>query len=70
MGVLGFIGLEGSWHWLLILVVVLLLFGNRMPSVMRSLGQGIVEFKKGLADVKDDATKALEDKPEEKKKEV
>jgi sec-independent protein translocase protein TatA len=29
-------------------VVVLLLFGNRLPSVMRSLGQGMNEFKKGL----------------------
>jgi sec-independent protein translocase protein TatA len=70
MGVLGFIGLESPWHWMVILVVVLLVFGNRMPSVMRSLGQGIVEFKKGLADVKDEATKALDEKPEETKKEV
>jgi sec-independent protein translocase protein TatA len=29
-------------------VVVLLLFGTRLPSVMRSLGVGITEFKKGL----------------------
>lgn len=29
-------------------VVVLLLFGNRLPSVMRSLGIGITEFKKGI----------------------
>jgi sec-independent protein translocase protein TatA len=29
-------------------IVVLLLFGNRLPSVMRSLGRGVVEFKKGL----------------------
>jgi Sec-independent protein translocase protein TatA len=27
---------------------VLLLFGNRLPSVMRSLGVGITEFKKGI----------------------
>jgi sec-independent protein translocase protein TatA len=31
-------------------IVVLLLFGNRLPSVMRSLGRGVVEFKKGLND--------------------
>ena len=30
------------------LLVVLLLFGNRLPSVMRSLGVGITEFKKGI----------------------
>ena len=29
-------------------LVVLLLFGNRLPSVMRSLGEGITEFKKGM----------------------
>jgi sec-independent protein translocase protein TatA len=29
-------------------LVVLLLFGNRLPSVMRSLGEGITEFKKGV----------------------
>ena len=29
-------------------LVVLLLFGNRLPSVMRSLGVGVTEFKKGI----------------------
>jgi sec-independent protein translocase protein TatA len=58
------------FHWMIILVFALLLFGNRLPSVMRSLGQGIVEFKKGLADVKDEATKALDDKPAETKKDA
>lgn len=28
--------------------VMLLLFGNRLPSVMRDLGKGITEFKKGM----------------------
>lgn len=32
-------------------VIALLLFGNRLPSVMRSLGSGVSEFKKGLDDV-------------------
>jgi sec-independent protein translocase protein TatA len=31
-----------------ILVVVLLLFGNRLPQLMRSLGRSVVEFKGGL----------------------
>lgn len=43
-----------AFHWLVVAVVVLLLFGNRLPSVMRSLGQGVVEFKKGLAGIEDD----------------
>ncbi len=40
------------------LVVALLLFGKRLPSVGRSLGRGIVEFKKGLKGVKDDVEDA------------
>lgn len=31
--------------------IALLLFGNRLPSVMRSLGQGITEFKRGMHEV-------------------
>jgi sec-independent protein translocase protein TatA len=41
-------------HWVIIAAIVFLLFGNRLPSVMRSLGQGVVEFKKGLQDIQDD----------------
>lgn len=35
-------------------IVVLLLFGSRLPSVMRSLGRGVVEFKKGVQGIEDD----------------
>jgi sec-independent protein translocase protein TatA len=34
----------------IVAVVILLLFGSRLPSMMRSLGRGVVEFKKGLHD--------------------
>jgi sec-independent protein translocase protein TatA len=33
-----------------VLIVVVLIFGNRLPGVMRSLGVGVTEFKKGLAE--------------------
>jgi sec-independent protein translocase protein TatA len=42
-------------------LIVLVLFGNRLPSVMRSLGQGLVEFKKGaqgIDDERDEITKS------------
>jgi sec-independent protein translocase protein TatA len=42
------------FHWLIIAAIVFLLFGNRLPSVMRSLGQGVVEFKKGLQGIEED----------------
>ena len=38
----------------MIAAIALLLFGNRLPSVMRSLGLGVVEFKKGLQGIEDD----------------
>jgi sec-independent protein translocase protein TatA len=50
------------WHWLIVAFVVLLLFGNRLPSVMRSLGEGVVEFKKGLQGIEDDKEKSTADK--------
>jgi sec-independent protein translocase protein TatA len=34
---------------LLLMLVAVLLFGKRLPEVGRSLGKGIVEFKKGLS---------------------
>jgi len=49
-------GMPGWSEILIILVVLLLLFGTRLPTVMRSLGKGVSEFKKGLKDVEDDAT--------------
>jgi len=36
-------------------VVILLLFGNRLPTMMRSLGRGIVEFKKGAQGIEDES---------------
>jgi sec-independent protein translocase protein TatA len=43
-----FAGLPGGYEVWIILVVILLLFGSRIPKVARSLGQGISQFKKGL----------------------
>ncbi|MEQ8208303.1 MAG: twin-arginine translocase TatA/TatE family subunit [Lacipirellulaceae bacterium] len=48
---------------LIVGLVVLLLFGNRLPSVMRSLGEGITEFKKGVSG--GDESKKIEDKDED-----
>ena len=45
MILLGFIG---PWQVVIILVIVLLLFGGRkIPELMRGVGKGISEFKKG-----------------------
>ncbi len=46
--------LFGPENWILIAVAALLVFGRRLPEVGRSLGKGIVEFKKGLQGIEDD----------------
>ena len=51
-------GAPGPMEMIVIAVVVLLLFGNRLPSVMRSLGRGVVEFKKGINGIEDEVEKA------------
>jgi sec-independent protein translocase protein TatA len=50
---------------LVIAAIALLLFGNRLPSVMRSLGRGIVEFKKGVRGIEEEIDDASS--PPEKK---
>ena len=44
----------GPMELLIIGFIVLILFGSRLPTVMRSLGQGLVEFKKGVQGIEDD----------------
>ena len=60
-------GLPGGSEWVIILIVALLIFGSRLPSVMRSLGKSVNEFKKGVNDVVD-ATD-LEDAAKKEKQE-
>jgi sec-independent protein translocase protein TatA len=47
------------WHWLIVLVVVLLLFGRgKIPELMGDMAKGIKSFKKGMSD--DDAEKTAD----------
>jgi sec-independent protein translocase protein TatA len=47
-------GLPGGWEWVILLVLGLLIFGRRLPEVGRSLGRGIVEFKRGIKGIEDE----------------
>jgi sec-independent protein translocase protein TatA len=39
------------WHWLIVLVIVLLVFGRgKIPELMGDMAKGIKSFKKGMAD--------------------
>lgn len=41
-----FLGIIGGSEWILIVVVIVLLFGGKkIPELMRGLGNGIKEFK-------------------------
>ena len=49
---LGF-GTIGTWEILAILIIALLIFGTRLPKVMRAIGKSMSEFKKGMDDMED-----------------
>ncbi len=44
----------GPMELIIVMGIAVLLFGKRLPEVGRSLGKGIIEFKKGLNGVGDE----------------
>ena len=58
-------GTFSIWHWLIVLVVVLVLFGGggKIPKLMRDMGTGINAFKKGLKEEDKDKAKADAEAP-------
>jgi sec-independent protein translocase protein TatA len=55
------------WHWLIVLVVVLIFFGRgKIPELMGDFAKGIKSFKKGMAeDETADASKTVDHKADE-----
>lgn len=52
------------WHWLIVLVIVLLVFGRgKIPELMGDMAKGIKSFKKGMSD--DEETKTVEHRADE-----
>jgi sec-independent protein translocase protein TatA len=49
----------GGMELIVVAGVCLLFFGNRLPSVMRSLGKSVTEFKKGISGIEDDIDQAV-----------
>ena len=47
----------GYQEMIIVLIVVFILFGHRLPSVMRSLGRGVVEFKEGMRGIDEEPGK-------------
>ena len=58
MMTLAFLPNLGATEMMVVAFVSLLIFGNRLPSVMRSLGKSVTEFKKGVAGIEDDIDNA------------
>ena len=57
------------WHWLVVLVIVLLLFGRgKIPDLMGDVAKGIKNFKKGLNDDDTASTATTEAKKEDTSK--
>ncbi len=49
------------WHWIIVLVVVLLLFGRgKIPELMGDLAKGINSFKKGMREEDSASAKTIE----------
>jgi sec-independent protein translocase protein TatA len=63
----------GTWEIILIVLVILLIFGGKkIPELMRGLGKGVKSFKDGVngkEDIEDESQKTKEESKEEVKKE-
>jgi len=53
----------GTQELLIFGVIAVLLFGSRLPSVARSLGKSIVEFKKGMTDLEQEVKSSVYSEP-------
>ncbi len=61
-------GAMSIWHWVILLLIVVLLFGRgKISEVMGDVAKGIKSFKKGMADDDDvadsAASKTIDHKP-------
>ena len=56
------IGSLGFWEITLIVLVVILLFGGKkIPELMKGLGKGVKSFKEGIKDVEEDVKEIKKD---------
>ncbi len=51
------LGMPGTFEWVIIGLIGLLLFGSRLPEVGKSIAGMIVGFKKGMREVEDEISK-------------
>ena len=50
-------GAFSIWHWIIVLIIVLLLFGKgKIPTLMGDMAKGIKSFKKNMSDEEKDSS--------------
>lgn len=63
MKALIFLGIPGVWQIVILVLVILLLFGGRkIPELMRGIGQGMKEFKNATSEDEKDSKEKKEEK--------
>ena len=68
--VLLFLGNLGTGEIILIVLVVLLLFGGKkIPELMRGMGKGVRSFKEGMSEISEEINKPVEEAPKKDNKE-
>ena len=59
-------GTFSLWHWIIVLIIVLLLFGKgKIPSLMSDMAKGIKSFKRGMSE--EEKKENIEKKSDEEK---
>jgi sec-independent protein translocase protein TatA len=54
-----------GWEWIIVVLLILLLFGGKkIPELMHGLGKGVKSFKEGLNDLEEETKKEPEKKDE------
>jgi sec-independent protein translocase protein TatA len=57
-------GFGSLWHWIIVLLIVLVLFGRgRISEMMGDFGRGISSFKKGMSETEELAASARIEPP-------
>jgi sec-independent protein translocase protein TatA len=68
MNTMLFLGNMGGGEWIWVLVIVLLLFGGKkIPELMRGLGRGVREFNDAKDNVRSEIEKGMKESDSEKK---
>ncbi|MCF6157714.1 MAG: twin-arginine translocase TatA/TatE family subunit [wastewater metagenome] len=52
--------MPGGWEWIIIGGIVFIVFGKRLPNVMRSVGKSVASFKQGFKGVEEEIKEVKE----------